>query len=100
MARTVLVGSMLAMIPSMAVAQPAPPAAPAPLTGTVTMVNRISATITIQPTQSGTVGANIGAAEQYKIQGSMLNTLHAGDRVTFSVSEMGGSKTITKIDKQ
>ena len=30
----------------------------------------------------------------------MLNTLHAGDKVTFSVSETGGTKTITKIEKQ
>ena len=30
----------------------------------------------------------------------MLTTLHAGDKVTFSVSETGGTKTITKIEKQ
>jgi hypothetical protein len=26
--------------------------------------------------------------------------VHAGDRVTFSVAENGGVKTITKLDKQ
>jgi hypothetical protein len=29
-----------------------------------------------------------------------LDTVHAGDRVTFSVAESGGVKTITKLDKQ
>jgi cold shock CspA family protein len=74
------------------------------LTGTVTMVNRIKGTITIQPTQSGTesatVGAAGGAAELFKVQAGMLTTLHAGDRVTFSVSDTGDTKTITKIEKK
>jgi hypothetical protein len=30
----------------------------------------------------------------------MLETVHAGDRVKFSASEIGGKKTITKIDQQ
>lgn len=100
LARTILAGSMLTMISSVTLAQQA-------LTGTVTMVNRISGTITIQqtqsgqPTQGGTVGANAaGTAEQFKVQTGMLNTVHAGDRVTFSVSEAGGTKTITKLEKQ
>ena len=32
--------------------------------------------------------------------GSRLNVLHAGDSVTFAVSETAGTKTITKIDKK
>lgn len=100
LAKTVLAASMLTIISSMASAQQ-------PLTGTVTIVNRISGTITIQqtqtgqPAQDGTVGANAGGtAEQFKVQTGMLNTVHAGDRVTFSVSEAGGTKTITKLEKQ
>ena len=98
LAKTALAGSLLALIGSVALAQEA-------LTGTVTMVNRISGTITIQPTQSGTESATVGAntggtAEQFKVQAGMLTSLHAGDRVTFSVSEAGGTKTITKIDKK
>ena len=100
LAKMVLAGSLLMMVSSVTMAQQA-------LTGTVTIVNRISGTITIQPTQSGpqaqggTVDANTaGAAEQFKVQTSMLNTVHAGDRVTFSVSEAGGTKTITKLEKQ
>jgi hypothetical protein len=85
---------MLAIVSSMALAQDA-------LTGTVTMVNRINGTVTIQQAQSGTVGASAGVAgEQYKAQAGMLNTVHAGDKVSFSVSEAGGAKTITKLEKQ
>jgi Cu/Ag efflux protein CusF len=94
LAKMVLAGSMLTVISSVALAQQA-------LTGTVTTIDRISGTIAIQQAQSGTVGANTGgASEQFKVQDGMLNKLHAGDKVTFSVSEAGGTKTITKIDKQ
>lgn len=98
LAKTALAGSLLALISSVALAQEA-------LTGMVTIVNRISGTITIQPIQGGTENATVGAntggtAEQFKVQAGMLTSLHAGDRVTFSVSEAGGTKTITKIDKK
>ena len=93
--KTVLGVSTLAVISSVSLAQQAP------LTGTVTTVDRISGTVTIQQAQSGTVGASAGAAgEQYKVQAGMLTTLHAGDKVSFSVSEAGGTKTITKLEKQ
>ena len=32
--------------------------------------------------------------------GARLNELHAGDRVTFAVSNWAGTKTITKIDRK
>jgi Cu/Ag efflux protein CusF len=85
----------LAIIGSAALAQDG-------LTGTVTKVDRINGVIAIQQTQSGTVGANSGsAAQEFKPQdGSLLNALHAGDRVTFSATEAGGVKTITKLEKQ
>ena len=70
------------------------------LTGTLTKVDRINRTVAIQPTQSGTTGANTGAAEEFKAQdGLSLEALHAGDKVTFSVTETGGIKTITKLQK-
>jgi len=70
------------------------------LTGTLTKVDRINRTVAIQPTQSGTTGANTGAAEEFKAQdGLSLETLHAGDKVTFSVTETGEIKTITKLQK-
>jgi Cu/Ag efflux protein CusF len=70
-------------------------------TGTVTTVDRISGNIAIQQTQSGTVGANSGGVVNvFKLQGSSLDAWHAGDKVTFSATETGGVKTITKIEKQ
>ncbi|MGB8604483.1 copper-binding protein [Bradyrhizobium sp.] len=85
----------LAIIGSAALAQQA-------LTGMVTKIDRINGIIAIQQTQSGTTGANAGgAAEEYKAQGGLsLDALHAGDRVTFSATEPGGIKTITKFQKQ
>ena len=72
------------------------------LKGTVTQVNRIDGTIAIQPTPSGTVGANVKAvADEYKAKdGISLDALHAGDRVVFTSSEINGVKTVTKIERQ
>jgi Cu/Ag efflux protein CusF len=72
------------------------------LTGTITKVDRINGTVAIKQTQSGTVGANTGgAAEEFKAQDAIaLDKLHAGDKVTYSVTETGGSKAITKLQKQ
>jgi hypothetical protein len=73
-----------------------------PLTGMITGINRINGTIAIQRTQSGTVGANTGgAAEEFKVQGGLsLEDLHAGDKVSFAITETGGTKTVTKLQKQ
>ena len=93
-AKIILAGTAtLALVGSAALAQQA-------LTGTVTKVDRISRTVAIRQTQSGTTGANTGgAAEEFKAQdGLSLDTLHAGARVTFSASETGGIKTITKFE--
>ena len=70
-------------------------------TGMVTRIDRISGTISVRDMPDGTTGANAGTAtEEFKVQdGARLNALHAGDRVTFAVSETAGTKTITKIDK-
>ncbi len=70
--------------------------------GIVTKINRLSGTIAIQQTQSGTVGASTtAAAEEFKVQdSSLLEPVHAGDRVTFSAAESGGVKTITKLQRQ
>jgi Cu/Ag efflux protein CusF len=66
----------------------------------ITGINRLNGTIAIQQTQSGTVGANTGA-EEFKVQdASLLEPLHAGDRVTFSIAASGGVKTITTIQRQ
>ena len=76
------------------------------LTGTVTRIDRLDGTISIQmqkpQTQGGTIGANAGALEELKVkvQGNLLNTLHAGDRVKFSISDADGGKTITNVERQ
>jgi Cu/Ag efflux protein CusF len=94
LAKVVLAGCVLMVISSVAWAQQA-------LTGTVTTIDRISGTIAIQQAQSGTVGANTGgAAEQFKVQEGLLEAVHAGDRVKVSVTDTGGKKTITKIERQ
>ena len=95
-AKIIMAGTAaLTIISSAALAQQA-------LTGTVTKVDRINRTIAIQQMQSGTIGANTGgAAEEFKAQnGLSSDALHAGDKVTFSATETGGIKTITKLQKQ
>jgi Cu/Ag efflux protein CusF len=94
-AKIILAGTAaLTIISSAAFAQQA-------LTGTVTKIDRINRTIAIQQTQSDTIGANTGgAAQEFKAQDSLsLDTLHAGDKVTFFATETGGIK-ITKLQKQ
>jgi Cu/Ag efflux protein CusF len=95
-AKIILAGSAaFIVISSAAVAQQGP-------TGTVTKVDRINRTVAVRPVESGTTGANTGgAAEEFKAQdGLSLDSLHAGDRVTYSTTEMNGVKTITKVQKQ
>ena len=94
MTKIALAGFAATLVSSVALAQQ-------PQTGTITQINRISGTVAIQQTQSGTVGASSGAAAQeFKVQGASLDTLHAGDKVTFSATETGGTRTITKLEKQ
>ena len=69
-------------------------------TGVVTQVDRINGIVAIRQAQSGTVGASPGSAEEYKAPGLPLDDLHAGDGVTFSATETGGVKTLTKIDRR
>jgi Cu/Ag efflux protein CusF len=72
------------------------------LSGTVTRIDRVNGTVAIQQAQDGTVGAaGGGAAEEFKVQnGASLEAVHAGDRVNFSTTVTGGTKTITKLDRQ
>jgi Cu/Ag efflux protein CusF len=72
------------------------------LTGSITKIDEANGKITIQQTQSGTVGATAGgAADEFKVQdGLLFNALQAGDKVVFTATEVGGVKTITKLEKQ
>jgi hypothetical protein len=95
MARMMLAGAMLAAVPSITLAQQS-------LNGMITTIDRLNGTIAIRQAQGGTVGAKGGGTteQQFKAPIGMLDTVHAGDRITFAVSESGGKKTITKIDKE
>jgi Cu/Ag efflux protein CusF len=72
------------------------------LTGVITGLNRLNGTIAIQQMQSGTVGASAGgASEEFKVgDGVSLDAVHAGDRVSFSTTDKGGTKTVTKLERQ
>jgi Copper binding periplasmic protein CusF len=95
LAKLMLAGAMLAAVPSITLAQQ-------PLTGTVAMINRLDGTIAIKQTQGGTVGGSGGGAteQQFGASASLLDSVHAGDRVSFTVNDADGKKTITKIEKQ
>ena len=74
--------------------------------GTITGINRLTGRVAITPTQSETVGSNTAAfepapSEEFKVKdGALLDAVHAGDSVTYTVAETGGVKTITKLDRQ
>jgi Cu/Ag efflux protein CusF len=72
------------------------------LTGTVSKIDEANGKIAIQQTQTGTIGANSGgAAEEFKVQdGLVFNAFQPGDKVVFTATEIGGAKTITKLEKQ
>ena len=70
-------------------------------TGMITKIDRISGTVAIRQIPDGTVGASKGAPEtEFAVKGVSLDALHVGERVKYSVTEAGGTKTVTKIDKQ
>jgi Cu/Ag efflux protein CusF len=91
----IILATAVVIISSGALAQQA-------LTGSVTKVDEANGKITIQQTQSGTVGTSTGgAAEDFKVQdGLLFNALQPGDKVAFTATEAGGVKTITKLEKQ
>ena len=70
--------------------------------GQVTRVNRLNNTIAVRPIQDGTVGANSAGAEQeFRVKdGVSLEDLHAGNRITYAVTDSGGIKTVTSFKRQ
>jgi Copper binding periplasmic protein CusF len=78
------------------------------MTGMITQINRLNSTIAIQPTQKptvGTVGTSagnaVGPVQEFKAKDAgMLESVHAGDRVTFATTDANGTKTLTKLQKQ
>jgi hypothetical protein len=97
----------IAILSSAALAQQTPTTQPQTATaqkgpaGMITEVNRLNGTIAIRQMQDGTVGNSAGGTtERFKVQGVSLDDFHAGDRVTYTASDTGGTKTITKLQKQ
>ena len=74
------------------------------MTGMVMRIDRLNGTISIQQTQKGTVGASSGSAgalQEYKTKdAAMLDSVHAGDRVSYSATDNNGTGTLTKLQKQ
>jgi Cu/Ag efflux protein CusF len=93
--KLILASATIAVIGSSAFAQQT-------VTGSITKIDELNGKITIQQTQSGTVGANAsGATDEFKVQdGLLFNAFQAGDKVVFTATEIGGVKTITKLQKQ
>ncbi len=95
LAKLMVAGAMLMAVPSITLAQQS-------VTGTISMINRLNGTIVIKQTPTGTVGESGGGAtdQEFAASATLLDSVHAGDKVTFTVSESGGKKTITKIDRE
>jgi Cu/Ag efflux protein CusF len=91
----IILATAIVVVSSEALAQQA-------LTGSVTKVDEANGKIAIQQTQSGTVGTSTGAtAEEFKVQdGLLFNAVRPGDKVVFTATDVGGVKTITKLEKQ
>lgn len=71
------------------------------LTGLLTMIDRVDHNVAIQRTQDGTVGTSVSATDVLKVPSNMsLDNVHVGDKVTYSATGTGGSKAITKLEKQ
>ena len=122
--KAILAGSILVALGSAALAQGSQPIKQTPLppgvqTGVVTVVNRLNGTVVIEPTKDSAKSADAtdaaakaaaekaatekaaaeeAAAEHFKIKSGLIDGVHAGDKVKFSVADTDGTKTITKID--
>ena len=70
--------------------------------GTISRLDEANGTIAIAEAQSGTTGSSAATASQdFKLQdGLVFNAFKEGDRVSFTVQDIGGVKTITKLEKQ
>jgi Cu/Ag efflux protein CusF len=69
--------------------------------GSVSKIDEPNGTITIRQTPDGTVGTSNAASSNFKVQdGLLFNALRAGDKVTFTVDDINGAKTITKLQQE
>jgi len=70
--------------------------------GTISRVDPAKGTIAVAETQTGTTGSStMSGAQEYKLQDPLLfNAVKDGDRISFTVEDKDGVKTITKVQKQ
>jgi hypothetical protein len=70
--------------------------------GMITVINRLDGTIAIAQIPTGTVGNNGGPViEQYNVQDArLLDAVHAGDRVNYVITDRGGVRSITRLERQ
>jgi Cu/Ag efflux protein CusF len=70
--------------------------------GIVNWLDEANGTIAITETETGTTGSGAGtAAREFKVQdGLVFNAFKEGDRVSYSVEDIRGVKSITKLEKQ
>lgn len=68
-------------------------------TGTVTVLDRLHGSVTIRQEQGGTADAG-GVITRYRAPAKLLENVHAGDKVRFSVTGAKDTRTITKIEAQ
>jgi len=71
--------------------------------GTISRVDPAKGTIAVAESQAGTTGSSttMSAAQEYKLQDPLLfNAIKDGDRISFSVEDKDGVKTVTKLQEQ
>ena len=71
--------------------------------GTISRVDPAKGTIAIAESQAGTTGSTttMSAPQEYKLQDPLLfNAIKDGDRISYTVEDRGGVKTVTKLQKQ
>jgi Cu/Ag efflux protein CusF len=70
--------------------------------GTISRLDEANGTIAIAEAQTGTTGsATVMPSQEFKLQdGLAFNAFKEGDRVSYTVQDIGGVKTITKLQRQ
>jgi copper binding protein CusF len=70
--------------------------------GTISRLDEANGTIAIAEAQTGTTGsATVMPSQDFKLQdGLVFNAFREGDRVSYTVQDIGGVKTITKLERQ
>ena len=71
--------------------------------GTISRIDPAKGTIAVAESQPGTTGSSttMSSAQEYQLKDPLvLNAIKDGDRISFTVDEKDGVKTITKLQKQ